>query len=170
MALHFTLNTAKPSPAWPDSPPCPPRAPFLSMPVCVPHTPYDISHRLGISCRSGIQETWPDSSALRPGCGMVPYGKWDFRTDPEKSPLSRRHPGLLSITEGKFAAVVVQGSTSPCWCQAKLALRSWYLDSHLLIRQLQHLGEVTPCLHDLGGRENDEASHVESFHHQERKQ
>lgn len=35
---------------------------------------------------------------------------------------------------------------------------------------LQHLGEVTPRSHDLGGRENDEASHVESFHHQERKQ
>lgn len=27
-----------------------------------------------------------------------------------------------------------------------------------------------PRSHDLGGRENDEASHVESFHHQERKQ
>lgn len=39
-----------------------------------------------------------------------------------------------------------------------------------LIPQLQHLGEVTPRSHDLGGRENDEASHVESFHHQERKQ
>lgn len=44
------------------------------------------------------------------------------------------------------------------------------MGSLLLIPQLQHLEEVTPRSHDLGARENDEASHVESFHHQERKQ
>lgn len=55
-------------------------------------------------------------------------------------------------------------------CRAELALGRGSMGSLPLIPQLQHLGEVTPRSHDLGGRENDEASHVESFHHQERKQ